>query len=194
MSITNNLTITGPGAAQIAVSGNDASRVFDLAAGVTAEIDGLTITHGMATQGGAIQNAGTLTMSDDVVSYSLATDTGVLAGGGILNLAGGTLVLTNSTLSDNVTALVSTSLGLGGGLDNEGTATLTACTVSGNQADAWRRHPEPGHAQRDRQHVHREPRRRGVRSKRWRRFGESRWGDGQLPPMHVYRQRGRWPV
>jgi hypothetical protein len=134
LSITANMTIAAPGANQIAVSGDNATRVFDIATGVTAEVDGLTITDGMAEEGGGIQNAGTLTLSGDVISDSLATDTGVLGGGGILNLAGATLVLTNSTLSNNVTAVVVTSLGLGGGLDNEGTANVTACTISGNQA------------------------------------------------------------
>jgi hypothetical protein len=134
LSVTDNLTIIGPGANQITVSGDDASRVFDITAGVRAEIDGLTITHGMADQGGGIQNAGTITLSGDVISHSQATDTSTFGGGGILNLPGATLLLTNSTLSGNVAALVSTSLSLGGGLDNEGIATLTACTVVGNQA------------------------------------------------------------
>jgi hypothetical protein len=135
LSITNSMIITGPGASQIAVSGSNSSRVFDIASGVTAEIDDLTITQGMATQGGGIQNAGLLTLSQDVVLNNLATDTGTLGGGGILNLAGATLTLTNSTLSGNVTALVPTSLGLGGGLDNEGIATITACTIFGNQSE-----------------------------------------------------------
>src|SRR5262249_2851895 len=58
LDITNALTIVGPGADQLAVSGSDTSRVFAIAAGVTAEIDALTITHGCALQGAGIDNAG----------------------------------------------------------------------------------------------------------------------------------------
>src|SRR5262249_28188217 len=45
LSITDHLTIEGPGAERVAVSGTDASRVFEISTGVTAVLDGLTITH-----------------------------------------------------------------------------------------------------------------------------------------------------
>ncbi|MCI0462715.1 MAG: hypothetical protein L0Z62_37680, partial [Gemmataceae bacterium] len=52
LSITDDLTITGPGADRVAVSGNDASRVFHIAntgSDVTeVELSGLTITRGRA--------------------------------------------------------------------------------------------------------------------------------------------------
>jgi len=47
--ISKNLTITGPGASQLGVSGNNASRVFRLGVGVTATIQGVTITKGSLT-------------------------------------------------------------------------------------------------------------------------------------------------
>src|SRR5262249_36101130 len=64
--ITNSVEIDGPGAGLVSVSGNDHSRVFAITAGVTAEIDGLTITHGkadgsapnIASTGGGILNFG----------------------------------------------------------------------------------------------------------------------------------------
>ena len=46
LGITDDLRIDGPNANRLAVSGNDASRVFTIAAGVSADIDGLTVTHG----------------------------------------------------------------------------------------------------------------------------------------------------
>src|SRR5215472_19135987 len=75
LDITNKLTITGPGADQLAVSGSDASRVFAIAAGVTAEIDALTITHGRATQGGGIDNFGSLTLSQCTLSANQVINT-----------------------------------------------------------------------------------------------------------------------
>src|SRR5688572_16449107 len=64
LNITDDLIIDGPGAGRLAVSGNDASRVFRISSGVAVSIDGLTVTHGRAVaQGGGILNAGTLTIS-----------------------------------------------------------------------------------------------------------------------------------
>src|SRR5262245_35837538 len=58
LNITDALTIDGPGADVLAVSGSDVSRVFRIGSGVTVAIDDLTITHGRADNGGGILNAG----------------------------------------------------------------------------------------------------------------------------------------
>src|SRR6516162_4973634 len=42
LDITSALTVTGPGASILTVSGSGHSRVFKMAAGITAEIDSLT--------------------------------------------------------------------------------------------------------------------------------------------------------
>jgi hypothetical protein len=69
LAITDHLRIDGPGADQLAVSGNDASRVIRIASGAAVSIDDLTVTHGRAVvQGGGILNAGTLTLSRVTVS------------------------------------------------------------------------------------------------------------------------------
>src|SRR6516165_8422096 len=57
--INQDLTIAGPGADVLTVSGNNASRVFHIAATSTVEIAGLTVTHGSAGPsgvGGGIYN------------------------------------------------------------------------------------------------------------------------------------------
>ena len=46
--IGKNLNITGPGAAQLGISGNHAIRVFDIASGATVSLSGLTIENGLA--------------------------------------------------------------------------------------------------------------------------------------------------
>src|SRR5262245_40124379 len=53
--IDKSLEIEGPGAKHLTVSGNDASRVFDIVtAGVSVTIAGLTIAEGAAVQGAGI--------------------------------------------------------------------------------------------------------------------------------------------
>ena len=143
-------TITGP-AAGVTVSGNHASRVFQVNASVTASISGLTITGGSTTgAGGGLDNLGTVTLTNVTLSgnsastlggglYNKATATliGCTVSGNTVGIRGGglwssgTITLTNDILSGN-----SASTNTGGGLYNKGTATLTGCTVSGNTAAA----------------------------------------------------------
>src|SRR5262249_22781108 len=103
LSITGDLTIDGPGADRLAVSGNDASRVFRIGSGVTAAIDDLTITHGHADNGGAIWNAGgSLSLSHVIVSQNqaLGAQGNLAQGGGVFN-QGGALSADHSTFSAN---------------------------------------------------------------------------------------------
>jgi len=72
VSIIDSLTIDGPGANRLAVSGNDASRVFQIGSGAVVSIDDLTVTHGRAVgRGGGILNAGTLAASNVILSNNL---------------------------------------------------------------------------------------------------------------------------
>src|SRR5437870_1321664 len=48
LAIGGNLTIIGPGAKVLAVSGNNASRVFDISSGVTVNISGLSLVEGLS--------------------------------------------------------------------------------------------------------------------------------------------------
>src|SRR5262249_13690214 len=49
--IKQSLVIDGPGAGQLAISGNAASRIFDVSGAATVTISGLTLTGGLATDG-----------------------------------------------------------------------------------------------------------------------------------------------
>src|ERR1019366_2485496 len=53
---TGSITIDGPAANTLSISGNNVSGVFQIDSGTTAEIDGLTITAGLADAGGGINN------------------------------------------------------------------------------------------------------------------------------------------
>ena len=91
--INKNLTITGPGADVLTISGNNASRVFNISSGADVTISGLTIANGYSGgNGGGIYNEGTLTLNNSTVSGNYAS-----YGGGIYNE--GTLIINNSTVS-----------------------------------------------------------------------------------------------
>lgn len=130
---TGKTTIKGPGAGQVAVSGNNVSTVFVVDANVNAAIYGLTISGGHTSfAGGGIDNGGTLTLQNDIITGNSA---GVF-GGGIYNDYGGVLAITGSTLSHNSAGSGSgtNGSGYGGGFLNFGSVTVTASTLSNNSA------------------------------------------------------------
>jgi hypothetical protein len=96
-TITADLTITGPGAGVLTVSGNSAVRFFNIVTGVTVSISGLTISNGRAATsgfgGGGINNAGNLTITNSTLSGNSTLDS--LIGGGILNNPTGELTVIN---------------------------------------------------------------------------------------------------
>ncbi len=127
--ITDDVSINGPGIFAITVSGNHASRVFEVASGKTVNISGLTISNGgpaADSDGGGILNNGTLTLDSVALSGNSATGTG--QGGGISNGVEATLTINNSTLSGN------SASGGGGLFNNNGTVTITSSTFSSNSA------------------------------------------------------------
>src|SRR5262245_44915861 len=143
LAIKKSLDIEGPGADKLAISGNDAFRVFEIVnQGLTVTITGLTITHGWTDAplgGGAIVNAGsTLTLANDVVCHNQAVDSDNQNGGGaITNRGGATLLATNSTFFANqvVGREGGGSVGGGGILSfKRSTATVIGCTFTGNRA------------------------------------------------------------
>ncbi|MBL8765104.1 MAG: hypothetical protein JNM07_12635 [Phycisphaerae bacterium] len=124
VTITDDVAVTGPGSGQLTISGNSVAQIFKVddgaAASIVVGLSGLTLTKGNATDGGAISNGETLTLTDVTVTGNNATN----SGGGIGNY--GKLTLTNSTVSGNTTP------GNGGGIVNTGTLTLTGSVVTGN--------------------------------------------------------------
>lgn len=132
LAVTKDLTISGPGAAVLSVSGNGASRVLhipNISTSATVALSGLTLTNGSSgSRGGAIYiNSGAdLSLTDVVVSSSSAG----IDGGGIHN-NGGSLTLSNTTVDGN------TAVRYGGGISSSnGSVTLTTSTVSGNTTSA----------------------------------------------------------
>src|SRR5262245_15610730 len=157
LDITDDLTIRGPGADGLAISGSDASRVFAITAGVTVGIDQLTITQGRASAGGGVLNdGGSLTLSHVVLSDNRAIGIAGVAngfgnGGAIRNQSGATLAVSHSTFTGNQ-ALgadggpgVAGGTGRGGGIYNAEAALLvTHSTFAGNRAAGRDRGPGAG--------------------------------------------------
>jgi hypothetical protein len=149
MTIGKDLTISGPGAGILSITGTGRYTVFHILAGKTVTISGLTITHGSSSNGGGIYNEGLLTLSQCTVSdhtvtgnggglYNVGTATVSRStfiinkannGGGIEN-AGGALSVTNSTFTGN------SAVNKGGGIDNNSNSTLnvTNSTFRDNSA------------------------------------------------------------
>jgi hypothetical protein len=126
IELSSDVAIVGPGASELAVSGNDQTRVFQVDAPATVVISGLTVESGATTladvSGGGILNLGTLTLVNTAVSGNSAG-----SGAGIGNV-GGRLTLTDSTVSGNA------AIAAGGIANYGGTLTLIDSAVSGNSA------------------------------------------------------------
>lgn len=121
------LNIQGPGATQLAISGNQVTAVFFVNSG-NVNISGLTIEDGFGVSGGGITNYGTLTLTQCTISGNVVRDVSWPLGAGIYN--GGTLTVINSTISGNHGAE------RGGGIYNAGNLTVLSSTFSGNSASA----------------------------------------------------------
>ncbi|WP_422927543.1 beta strand repeat-containing protein [Singulisphaera sp. PoT] len=140
LEIDRNIDIEGPGAGQLTVSGNGASRVFFVTPDASATIAGLTITDGKAGEGGGILNYGNLLLQKATVTANQALgaldDYHWAQGGGISN--GGILTIVQSTITGNK-AIGNDDIDVGGqssggGIFNTNLLSITGSTISNNLA------------------------------------------------------------
>ena len=160
--VSRSMTITGPGARVLAVSGNGQSRVFNFAGGPTV-VSGLTIRSGVIFSGlapalgGGLTNVGTLTINDcalvgNAAYGSDATSAGATGGsafgGAAHNAFGGSLTFNRCTFANNAVdggfgaANSGFATGGAGGAaqgaaiynDSNSTAALNNCTLANNTA------------------------------------------------------------
>jgi len=134
----NTISITGAGTGAIAGTGAGSTiiraqgsfRAVTVGKAATATVSQVTITGGNAGPsgyGGGVYNAGKLTVSLSVISGNTA-----VAGGGIAN-AGGTLTVTDSTVSHNNAPFYGGGGIQNGGLHNvPGQVTVTNSMISSN--------------------------------------------------------------
>jgi hypothetical protein len=159
--LSNNMTINGPGANQLTISGSHSGRVLDIAPGVTNLISGLTIADGLAGAtipnpnfGGGIYNGGDLTLINCTLRGNSATNTSSGWGGGIYStnilrmigctvgptneagFVGGGIYAHNNSLLQMLNCTVASNIcpsEVGGVAANTGAMTfLTNCTITGN--------------------------------------------------------------
>ncbi len=124
--ITETLTIDASALAEnVTIDAQNSSRIFNKTAG-SVTIEGVTLTRGLSSTGGAIFNSsGPLTIRSSTLSGN--TSTGV--GGAIFN-ARQTLNIFDSTLTGNVAG------SYGGAIDSYmGSVAVIGSTVSGNSAN-----------------------------------------------------------
>lgn len=129
LAIANELTIRGPGASLLSISGGKSGSVVRVAHGGNVTISGLAFKNSN-TSTGFIDNGGTLHLTDSIISGNTSKNetSAAFAGGGISNH--GTLTVSNSTISGN------TSTHSVGGIFNEGRLTVSNSIISGNTAGA----------------------------------------------------------
>jgi Ca2+-binding RTX toxin-like protein len=126
ITVTDYLTIDGPGANVLTVSGNGTQQILFVGPGSVLNIGGLTLADGSAggSGGGAILNVGGIV---NVFSSTFLRNS-AFAGGAIENTDGGTLVVDRSTFSGN-------SGSPGGAIANNGRAVaINNSTFAGNSA------------------------------------------------------------
>ena len=138
--IDKSLVIVGPGATNLVVSGNQASRVFNIASNATVSISGLTVRDGYApSDGGGIYSLGNLALFNCLVTANQASGSG--GGGGIYSF--GPLALTDCSVSHNAAGSgpspgppdpPEVNGGNGGGIYCADSLTLTNCTINANSA------------------------------------------------------------
>jgi CSLREA domain-containing protein len=133
LSIGKALTVSGPGAKSLAVSGKNASRVFHITDGAAVTLAGLTVTGGNTGSsgiGGGIYNeGGTLTLTRCAVAGNIS-----FHGGGIAN-GHGTLTVTQSTVSGNIGFHGGGIYSVTAGDLSASSTTILNSTLSGNSAD-----------------------------------------------------------
>lgn len=122
--ISKSLTITGPGANLLTLTGSNIRQLFEISGGViNVGISRVTIANGVG-DGGAIRNflgGATVTVTECVITGNRGN-----FAGGIRNVVG-TFIIINSTISNNQATMQG-----GGGILNESTLTVINSTISGN--------------------------------------------------------------
>ncbi|MEN6552759.1 MAG: right-handed parallel beta-helix repeat-containing protein [Methanobacterium sp.] len=123
ITIDKNMTIVGQSQTKTIINGEKINFIFTVNPGVTLTIQNLTLTNGTAANGGAINNDGSLTVTNCTFTDNKATNN---YGGAINNE--GTLSVTGCTFTGN------TATSGGAIYNNDGSLNANNCTFTGNTA------------------------------------------------------------
>ncbi len=142
-NITTNISFNDGGATNITVRGEGDTYedcIFTIIT-CTVSINNMTFSYAGGSKNGSIRSNGSLTINNSVIcNYSSTGVMGDMGGGGIRKDTGGTLIINNSTISDNTLTNNTDDEGAfcayGGGIYNAngGTLTINNSTISGNTA------------------------------------------------------------
>jgi parallel beta-helix repeat protein len=125
ITVSSALTIIGPGASRLNISGNNMSCVFLFNSGLTNTLSGLSIVSGVAS--GISKINGSLTLDDCVISGNSSVANG--SGGGI-DASNGSLTLNRCTVMNNFAE------GRGGGISAFNcTVLINDCDIRDNTAN-----------------------------------------------------------
>ncbi len=126
-SVTSNISLQGPGAKVLSLSGKG-SNILSIAPSAVVNISDLTFkdgTAGIAVNGGAISNSGILTVNNCVFSHNSSNP----GSGGAIATDSNQLTVNNCTFNDN------TAQGLGGAIwSSSPPITVNNSTFTGNKA------------------------------------------------------------
>jgi hypothetical protein len=122
--------VTVDGSALVTLDAAEGHRLFSVQAGGSLTLRNINLIRGRSDGGGAIYNAGSLTLDGVRITQSFAVGAG--AGGGAIGNAGGGVVIQNSTLAANGAESI------GGAISSQGgSLSIENSTFEGNQADTF---------------------------------------------------------
>lgn len=144
LDIRGNIRIVGSAKERTVVDAQSLDRVFDVAAGGSLYVEGITIQNGYVvdSNGGGIRNHGVLGIKNSEVSQNRVRDTELALssvqttffGGGIYNT--GEITIDQTVISYNtIENPIGWQVGSGGGLANLGTMQVSNSTISHSAAN-----------------------------------------------------------
>jgi hypothetical protein len=123
LTLQSDITIQGPADGNLTINGQGTSRVFTVTSSHKVTLANMTLRNGSADQGGAISNAGQLSLwSMEFVNNQATGVHGVALGGAIYNGPGATLDVHNGVFLFNKTSAAMQSAGGAIAIDGAGTA------------------------------------------------------------------------
>ncbi len=132
LPVQGDLILLGDGAGRTIIDGGAAGGIFTIPAGVTVQLQDVTLRNGRAAGGGgAISNNGALTLLRTTLTgnASVAGAGGAGLGGAILSHGtGSSLTIADSTVANN------SAQSSGGGIAAGGTLAFTNVTIAGNRS------------------------------------------------------------
>ena len=131
------LTIAGPGANQLTISGGNINAKIHVSKGATLNISGLSFKNSETDRYAFLENDGILTVTNSVISDNKTIATVTSYGGGIYNT--GTLTVIKSIISNNSASSTTSSGshdGQGGGIENNGKLTVVSSIFKNNTASS----------------------------------------------------------